>query len=137
MTFYKSIINLYIELAYTTFLSYEVCYCGGLKNIVQCLGYLTSSEHQLYSVSPLKTPVRLLIGLLQSQSHVTTITHNYFLCCATFTQLTISHVRNCNHLFHSYTFTRADFSASDYYLKLSHTLHLHTSRVCLLSRPHS
>jgi hypothetical protein len=31
----------------------------------------------------------------------------------------------------------ADFSAIEYYLKLSHTLHLHTSRVCLLSRPHS
>jgi hypothetical protein len=85
------------------------------------LRFLITSDHQLYRVSPLKTPFRLLIGLLQSQLHVTTITHNYFLCCATFTQRTIIHVRNYNHLFYSYTFTLADFSASDYYLKLSHT----------------
>jgi hypothetical protein len=88
-------------------------------------------------VTQLKTPFRLLLILFQSQSHVTTITHKLFLRCATFTQLTIIHVRNYNYLFHSYTFTLADFSASDYYLKLSHTLHLHTSRICLLSRPHS
>jgi hypothetical protein len=29
--------------------------------------------------------------------------HNYFLRCATFTQLTIIHVRDYNHLLHSYT----------------------------------
>jgi hypothetical protein len=29
--------------------------------------------------------------------------HNYFSRCATFTQLTIIHVRDCNHLLHSYT----------------------------------
>jgi hypothetical protein len=54
--------------------------------IVQCSGYLISSDHQLYRVTPLKTPFSLLIPLLQSQSHVTTITiisyavtclHNY------------------------------------------------------------
>jgi hypothetical protein len=38
-------------------------------------------------VTPLKTPFGLLIPLLQSQSHVTTITHNYFLRCYAFTQL--------------------------------------------------
>jgi hypothetical protein len=54
-------------------------------------GYLTTSEHQLCNITPLRTPFRLLIGLLQSQSHVTTITHNYFLRCTTFTQLTILH----------------------------------------------
>jgi hypothetical protein len=41
----------------------------------------------LHSVSPLKTPFGLLILLLQSQSHVTTITHNYLLRCYAFTQL--------------------------------------------------
>jgi hypothetical protein len=88
-------------------------------------------------VTPLKTPFGLLISLLQSQSHVTTFTHNCFSRCATFTRLTILHVRNYNHILHSYTFTLADFSAVNYCLELSHTLHLHTSRVCLLSRPHS
>jgi hypothetical protein len=50
-------------------------------------GHLTTSDHQLYRVTPLKTPFELLIPLLQSQSHVTTITHNYFLRCYAFTQL--------------------------------------------------
>jgi hypothetical protein len=36
------------------------------KHTVQCYGHLTTSEHQLYSVSPLKTPFGLLIPLLQS-----------------------------------------------------------------------
>jgi hypothetical protein len=66
-------------------------------------GYLTSSDHQLYRVAPLKTPFGLVVPLLQSQSHVTTITHNYFSRCATFTQLTIIHVRDYNRLLHSYT----------------------------------
>jgi hypothetical protein len=52
-------------------------------------GFLISSEHQLYNVTPLKTPFGLVIPLLQSQSHVTTITHNYFLGCYAFTQLQI------------------------------------------------
>jgi hypothetical protein len=55
---------------------------------------------------PLKTPFGLLITLLQSQSHVTTITHNYFLRCYTSTRLYSLHVRDYNHLFHSYTFTQ-------------------------------
>jgi hypothetical protein len=46
--------------------------------------------------------------------------------------ITISTTCNYNHLLHSYTFTLADFSAINYCLKLSHTLHLHTSHVCLL-----
>jgi hypothetical protein len=45
--------------------------------------------HQLYRVWVLETPLGLLIRLLQSQPHVTTITHSYFLRCYTFTQLTI------------------------------------------------
>jgi hypothetical protein len=39
------------------------------------------------------------------------------------------HVRSYNHLFHSYTFTLADFSTINYCLKLSHTLHLHTLKL--------
>jgi hypothetical protein len=43
----------------------------------------------LWRVMPLKTPIRLLIGLFTIFTFVTTITHNYFLRCVTFTQLTI------------------------------------------------
>jgi hypothetical protein len=67
------------------------------------LRHLITSDHQMYRVTPLKTPFGLLIPLLPSQSHVTTITHNYFLRFATFTRLTIIHVRDYNHLLHSYT----------------------------------
>jgi hypothetical protein len=95
------------------------------------LGYLITSDHQLYRVTPLKTPFGLVLLLLQFQSHVTTFTHNYLLRCATFTQLIITHVRNYNHLLHSYTFTLADFSAINYYLTLAQTLHLHTAKLSL------
>jgi hypothetical protein len=91
--------------------------------------YLTTSDHQLYRVTPLKTLFRLLIGLLQSQSHVTTFTHNYSLRSVTFTQLTILHFHNYHHLLHSYTFTLVDSSAINYFLKLLQTLHLHTSKL--------
>jgi hypothetical protein len=67
------------------------------------IGSLISSDHQLYRVTRLKTPFGLVLLLFQSQSHVTTFTHNYLLRCATFTQLTIIHVRDYNHLLHSYT----------------------------------
>jgi hypothetical protein len=53
-------------------------------------GYLITSDHQLCRVTPLKTAFRLLIGLLQS-SPTRNYNHNYFLCCVTFTQLTILH----------------------------------------------
>jgi hypothetical protein len=92
-------------------------------------GYLITSDHQLYRVTPLKTPFRLLIRFIYNFTHITTFTHNYLLRYVTFTQLTILHVCNYSHLLHSYTFTLADFSASNYYLKLSHTLHLHTSKL--------
>jgi hypothetical protein len=94
-----------------------------------CWGHSISSDHQMYRVTPQKTTFGLLIPLLQSQPHVTTFTHNYFLRCVTFTQLTILHVRNYNHLLHSYTFTLVDFSAINYFLKLSQNLHLHTSKL--------
>jgi hypothetical protein len=91
-------------------------------------GSLISSDHQLYRVTPLKTPFGLLIPLLQSQSHVTTFTHNYLLRCYAL------------HNYNSYTFVTtityytlalADFSAINYCLELSHTLHLHTSKLSL------
>jgi hypothetical protein len=73
------------------------------KNILYNVRVLDHFWPPVVRVMPLKTPFGLLIPLLQSQSHVTTITHNYFSCYATFTQLTIIHVCNYNHLFHSYT----------------------------------
>jgi hypothetical protein len=78
--------------------------------------FLISSDHQLYRVTPLKTPFGLLIPLLQSQSHVTTITHNYFLRCYSFTQL------------QSYTFvTRITYST----LTSVHSLQtLHSNLYC-------
>jgi hypothetical protein len=87
---------------------------------VQCCGYLITSNHQLYRVTSLKTPFGLVIGLFIILTHVTTFTHNYLLRCATFTQLTIIHIRDYNHILHSYTFTLADFSAINYCLELSH-----------------
>jgi hypothetical protein len=73
--------------------------------VIYCtmLGYLITNDHQLYRVTIFETPLGLVIRLLQSQSHVTSIIHNYFLRCATFTQLTSIHVRNYDHLLHSYT----------------------------------
>jgi hypothetical protein len=71
--------------------------------IVLCLGLLDQFRSPVVRVTPLMTPFGLLIPLLQSQSHVTIFTHNYFLSCATFTQLTIIRVRDYNHLLHSYT----------------------------------
>jgi hypothetical protein len=105
--------------------------CHNISIYYYCamFGSLTSSEHQLYNVTPLSTPFRLLIPLLQSQPHVTTNTHNYSLRCVTFTQLTIIHVRDYNHLSHSCTFILADFSAINYFLRLSETLHLHTQKL--------
>jgi hypothetical protein len=47
--------------------------------------------------------------------------HNYFLRCATFTQLTIIHVRDYSHLLHSYTGWLLSSQL--------HTLQLHTSKL--------
>jgi hypothetical protein len=67
-----------------------------IKYIVQCWGHSITPDHQIYRVTPLKTPFRLLIPLLKS-SPVTTFTHNYLSRCVTFTQLTILHIHNYNH----------------------------------------
>jgi hypothetical protein len=55
--------------------------------VVQCYRVPDCFWSPIVRVSPLKTPFRLLIGLLQSQSHVTTIIHKYLLRCYAFTQL--------------------------------------------------
>jgi hypothetical protein len=104
-------------------------YCIRYKNliIIYCtmLRFLTSSDHQLYRVTPLKTPFGSLIRFITIPiTH--NYNHNYLSRCVTFTQLTILHIRDYNHILHSYTFTLADFSALSYFLKLSQTLHLHT-----------
>jgi hypothetical protein len=78
---------------------------GASLYVVQCSGYWTSSDHQLYRVTPLKTPFGLVIPLLQSQSHVTTITiisdavtrlHNYnpYTFMTTITYFTLARLRS-------------------------------------------
>jgi hypothetical protein len=75
----------------------------------------------------LTTPFGLLISLLQSQSHVTTITHNYFLTrWSVHTTYKHLYIRDYSHLLRTYTYTLADLLAINC-LKLSETLHLHTS----------
>jgi hypothetical protein len=61
--------------------------------------------------------------------HVYTVYKHYTLI---FTALL--HIKSPNWLT---TSSLADFSAIGHFHRLSHTFHLHTSRVCLLSRPHS
>jgi hypothetical protein len=79
-------------------------------------GFSFTSDHQLHRFTPLKTPFGLVIPLLQSQSHVTTFTHNYFLRCYTCTQLTITYTfvttTTCS--------TQLSISISNYHT-LSHT----------------
>jgi hypothetical protein len=55
------------------------------------LGYLTTSDDQMWRVMPLKTPVRLLIRFITVPNVVTTINYNYLLRSYLFTQLTILH----------------------------------------------
>jgi hypothetical protein len=50
-------------------------------------GSLSTSYHQLYRVSIFETPFGLLIRFIYNLTHLTAITHNYFLRCVTFTQL--------------------------------------------------
>jgi hypothetical protein len=101
------------------------------EHIVQCWSYLSPFDHQLYRATPLKTPFGLLIPLFQSQSHVTTITHNYFLGCYTCTQLTITYTFVTTII--CSTLALADFSAINYCLKLSQILQLHTLKHSLRS----
>jgi hypothetical protein len=96
-----------------------------------CLTYCTMLAvlNQFWSPvvldTSLKTPFGLLLLLFQSQSHVTTLTHNYFLHCYTRTQLTVT-----------YTFVTtitysilalADFSAINY-VSNYHRLYIFTRR---------
>jgi hypothetical protein len=96
-------------------------------------GYLTASDHQLYRVTSLKAPFGLLIPLLQSSITYSTLTRSS-LQSLTIIYYAVSHL----HSLQSYTFvttityytlTLADFSAINYCLKLSQTLHLHASKL--------
>jgi hypothetical protein len=81
--------------------------------------------HQLNRVWVLETPFWVLILFyLQSQTFVTTITHNYLLRFCAFTQLKSLHA---NIPFYSLTVFITHLTSS----------HVHTSRVCLPSRTHS
>jgi hypothetical protein len=66
-------------------------------------GYSTNSDHQLYRYATEDAVLIVNSFYYKLHPHVTTITQNYSLRCITFTQLTIIHVRNYNHLLHSYT----------------------------------
>jgi hypothetical protein len=61
------------------------------------LGFFDRFWPPIVRVTPLKTPFGLVIPLLQSQSHVTTITHNYFLRCYTFAQFTNTALQSLLH----------------------------------------
>jgi hypothetical protein len=96
------------------------------KHIVQCYGHLTTSDHQLYRVTPLKTSFRLVLPLLQSQ---TTRNYNHSQLFLTLCHIYTAYhhtLCNYNHLSHSYTFALADFSAinivSNYHRLYSFTL---------------
>jgi hypothetical protein len=94
-------------------------------------GFLISSEHQFYTLLHWRrrsdwqflyyNPNNTSLQSLTIISYAVMRLHNYnpYTFVTTIT-------------YYSYTFTLADFSAINYCLKLSHT-----SRVCLLSRPHS
>jgi hypothetical protein len=70
--------------------------------------------------------VRIVNCFITIFTHVTTITLNYFLRCYAFTQLqSYTFVTTITY----YTLTLADFSAINYCLELSQTLHLHTSKL--------
>jgi hypothetical protein len=97
-----------------------------MENIVQCLGYLITSNQQLYSVTPLKTPFGLLIGFIYNL-HNRNYNH-------TIISYAVPHLHSLqSHTFVNtityYTLTLADFSAINYFLRLSQTLHLHTSKL--------
>jgi hypothetical protein len=76
----------------------------GLHTYCTMLGYLDqfwSPTVPCYSTGDAIQIVNWLYYNLRP--HVTTFTYNHLLRCYTFTQLTILHVRNYNHLLHSYT----------------------------------
>jgi hypothetical protein len=105
---------------YHTYIHYIYIYI--LYNV---WGHLISSEHKLYNVTPLKTPFGLVIPLLQSQSHVTTLTIISYAVMRLHSYNPYTFVTTITY----YTLTLADFSAINYCLKSSHTLHFHTSKL--------
>jgi hypothetical protein len=105
----------------------------GTENILCNVWVLEHFWPPVVRVTPLKTPFGLALLLFQFQSHVTTITHNYFLRCATFTRLTIIHVRNYNHYS---TLTRLHWLTSQLPITISnyHTLCIFTLPVSVSYR---
>jgi hypothetical protein len=70
---------------------------GSYKNMVlhNVGGYLITSDHHLYSVTPLKTPFIITIPITRNYNHsqlFLTLLHKY-----------TAYVRNYNYLLHSYT----------------------------------
>jgi hypothetical protein len=84
-------------------------------------GYLIPSDHQLYRVTPLKTPFGLLIPLLQSQSHVTTIT-------------IISYAVTRLHSYNPYTPIFHPLIVSITHIRTSNKHSVHTLRSCFLPK---
>jgi hypothetical protein len=68
------------QMKFSSFI-YIYIYCTMLGS----LGHFWSPIVPRYA---LRTPLRLVIGFIYNLTHKTTITHNYFLRCVTFTQLT-------------------------------------------------
>jgi hypothetical protein len=120
-------------------------YLRAMRVLHNVRGYLITSDHQLYHLTPLKTPFGLLIPLLQSQSHATTITiifyavtrlHNYnpytFITKITYSTLARLHSLQTLHsnlyctIAHKVswltTSSLADFSAIGHFHRLSHTV---------------
>jgi hypothetical protein len=101
-----------------SFLQEMLRYC-----IVQCWGYLTTSDYQLYRVTPLKTPFGVLIPLLQSSPTRNYIHSQLFLtllCVYTIIILTRSWLQSLITLLHWLT-SQLSITVSNY-----HTLYIFT-----------
>jgi hypothetical protein len=95
----------------------NMCAC----NVNYTMHVMISNKYQLYRVWVLQMTFELVIGFI-TISTTRNYYHNYLLRCVTFTQLTILHA-NIPFLMSSHTHLTSS--------------HIHTSRVCLLSRTHS
>jgi hypothetical protein len=82
--------------------------------------YLIRSDHQLYSYSTEDTVQIVNSFIAIPITHIYNYSHLFLTLLCVYT-IIILYVRNYNHLFHSYTFTLADFSAINYLHKLSQT----------------
>jgi hypothetical protein len=71
------------------------CICSSSKRtyctMLRVLDHFWSPVVPFYAT---EDAVQIGNSFIYNLTHVTTITHNYFLCCVTFTQLTILHIPN-------------------------------------------